>query len=98
MVRFVLLVPVFCACAASAGDIYRWENKDATVTYSDQTSPAGANGSSVRPEVLPPLHVVPLIEFPVRSPEPEPGRGDRLLNRTNISLSCSDKPKLGAGQ
>jgi hypothetical protein len=72
MIRLVLLAILMWAGAAGADAIYRWENKDGTITYSDQPPPDSVDGSRVEPEELPDLHVVPALAVPVPPSMPEP--------------------------
>lgn len=69
MIRLVLIALLCSVGTAGADGIYRWENKDGSVTYSDQPPPASADGGKLEPEELPPLQVVPAIELPA---EPAP--------------------------
>jgi hypothetical protein len=68
MIRIALVTVLLWAGIAGADSIYRWENKDGTVVYSDEPPPKSTEASKIEPEELPALQVIPSLDVPAPAP------------------------------
>jgi hypothetical protein len=76
MFRIVFITLFLWGCAAGAQDIYRWENKDGSVTLFRPAATPSVDAGRIEREQLPDLYSVPTKEVSSLPSELEPKQGD----------------------